>query len=77
MIIRLADVEKQISSIDESIDLDWIRPDLREALDRKQASHDINRPEAVKKRYEQVIERQEKILNTFVMMGVFWSTALS
>ncbi len=51
MIIRLADVEKQISSIDESIDLDWIRPDLREALDRKQASHDINRPEAVKKRY--------------------------
>ena len=51
MLIRLAEVEKQISSNDEEIDLDWIRPDLREALDRKEASHDINRPEAVKKRY--------------------------
>ena len=51
MLIRLADVEKQTSSEDEEVDLDWIRPDLREALDRKEASHDINRPEAVKKRY--------------------------
>ena len=51
MLIRLAEVEKQTSSNDEEIDLDWIRPDLREALDRKEASHDINRPEAVKKRY--------------------------
>ena len=31
--------------------MDWIRPDLQEALDRKEASHDKNRPEAVKKRY--------------------------
>ena len=51
MVIRLADVEKQSSNEDEEIDLDWIRPDLREALDRKEASHDVNRPEAVKKRY--------------------------
>ena len=51
MLIRLAEVEKQTSNDDEEIDLDWIRPDLREALDRKEASHDINRPEAVKKRY--------------------------
>tara|TARA_B100000902_G_scaffold63601_1_gene70346 strand:+ start:1856 stop:5230 length:3375 start_codon:yes stop_codon:yes gene_type:complete len=51
MLIRLEEVEKQNSSEDEEMDLDWIRPDLREALDRKEASHDINRPEAVKKRY--------------------------
>ena len=51
MLIRLADVKKQNLSDEEEIDLDWIRPDLREALDRKEASHDINRPEAVKKRY--------------------------
>ena len=31
--------------------MDLIRPDLQEALDRKEASHDKNRPEAVKKRY--------------------------
>jgi len=35
----------------EEIDLDWIRPDLEEALQRKQASHDVNRPEAVIKRH--------------------------
>ena len=51
MTIRLEKVEKQTSNKDEEIDLDWIRPDLREALDRKEASHDVNRPEAVKKRY--------------------------
>ena len=51
MLIRLADVEKKTLIEDEQVDLDWIRPDLREALDRKEASHDINRPEAVKKRY--------------------------
>ena len=51
MTIRLEKVEKQTSNKDEEIDLDWIRPDLREALDRKEASHDVNRPEAVKKRH--------------------------
>ena len=51
MKIRLEKVEKQSSDEVEEVDLDWIRPDLREALDRKEASHDINRPEAVKKRY--------------------------
>ena len=51
MKIRLAEVKKQISLKNEELDLDWIRPDLREALDRKEASHDINRPEAVKKRH--------------------------
>ena len=51
MKIRLAEVKKQISLKNEEFDLDWIRPDLREALDRKEASHDINRPEAVKKRH--------------------------
>ena len=48
MMIRLEKVEKQTSNKDEEVDLDWIRPDLREALDRKEASHDVNRPEAVK-----------------------------
>ena len=51
MKIRLEKVEKHTSDEVEEVDLDWIRPDLREALDRKEASHDVNRPEAVKKRY--------------------------
>ncbi|MEO0981701.1 MAG: carboxyl transferase domain-containing protein [Pseudomonadota bacterium] len=33
------------------VDLDHIRPDLREALERKAAGHDENRPEAVAKRH--------------------------
>ena len=31
----------------KDVDLDWIRPDLKEALERKEASHDQNRPDAV------------------------------
>ena len=34
----------------EELDLDRIRPDLQEVLDRKAAGHDENRPEAVAKR---------------------------
>jgi acetyl/propionyl-CoA carboxylase alpha subunit/acetyl-CoA carboxylase carboxyltransferase component len=34
----------------EAFDLDYIRPDLQEAYDRKAAGHDENRPEAVAKR---------------------------
>ena len=48
MKIRLEKVEKHTSDEVEEVDLDWIRPDLREALDRREASHDVNRPEAVK-----------------------------
>ena len=44
-IIDVPDSEKELE-----IDLDYIRPDLKEALSRKQASHDKNRPEAVAKR---------------------------
>ena len=51
MTIKLGEVKKKEASKDDQIDLDWIRPDLQEALDRKEASHDKNRPEAVKKRY--------------------------
>jgi len=43
--VEIPDSEKEIE-----VDLDYIRPDLREALDRKEASHDKNRPEAVLKR---------------------------
>ena len=75
MTIRLEKVEKQTSNEDEEIDLDWIRPDLREALDRKEASHDVNRPEAVKKGMALAIEQQGKILNIFVMKEVFLSMA--
>ena len=51
MIIKQAEVKKQSIVKNKKIDLDWIRPDLKEALERKEASHDKNRPEAVKKRY--------------------------
>jgi len=44
-IVDVPDSEKELE-----IDLDYIRPDLKEALSRKQASHDKNRPEAVAKR---------------------------
>ena len=75
MTIRLEKVEKQTSNKDEEIDLDWIRPDLREALDRKEASHDVNRPEAVKKRYGTGHRTAREILNIFVMKEVFLSMA--
>ena len=36
----------------EELDLDYIRPDLQEVIDRKSAGFDENRPEAVAKRYK-------------------------
>ena len=60
MTIKLGEVKKKEASKDDQIDLDWIRPDLQEALDRKEASHDKNRPEAVKKDTELDIELLEK-----------------
>ena len=51
MTIELAEVKQKDTKKTKDIDLDRIRPDLKEALERKGASHDINRPEAVKKRY--------------------------
>ena len=71
MTIKLGEVKNKNLSDEEEIDLDWIRPDLREALDRKEASHDKNRPEAVKKGMEQDIELLEKILKIFVMKVLF------
>ena len=48
--LRAEAVEAGDDSKDEMVDLDHIRPDLREALDRIAAGHDENRPEAVAKR---------------------------
>lgn len=45
------DVEAHDSTDVSEIDLDHIRPDLQEALDRIAAGHDANRPEAVAKRH--------------------------
>ena len=54
ILIKTAAVEipktEQHKSLAEKLDLNFIRPDLQEAIDRKQAGHDINRPEAVAKR---------------------------
>tara|TARA_B100000809_G_scaffold266249_1_gene328053 strand:- start:23 stop:3403 length:3381 start_codon:yes stop_codon:yes gene_type:complete len=50
--IEVGVVDNPDADLIEEIDLDWIRPDLEEALQRKQASHDVNRPEAVIKRHE-------------------------
>jgi acetyl/propionyl-CoA carboxylase alpha subunit/acetyl-CoA carboxylase carboxyltransferase component len=51
MTIELAEVKEKATKKTKDVDLDRIRPDLKEALERKGASHDENRPEAVKKRY--------------------------
>ena len=51
MTIQLAEVKEKTTKKTKDVDLDRIRPDLKEALERKEASHDKNRPEAVKKRY--------------------------
>jgi len=48
--IKAFDVEIPESNKKEQLDLNYIRPDLQEAIDRKQAGYDINRPEAVAKR---------------------------
>ena len=48
--IKTAEVEVPETGQQEKFDLNFIRPDLQEAIDRKQAGHDINRPEAVAKR---------------------------
>ena len=45
-----ADVPAPTSEGDQGQDLDHIRPDLQEVLERKAAGHDENRPEAVAKR---------------------------
>ncbi|MDJ0922030.1 MAG: carboxyl transferase domain-containing protein [Henriciella sp.] len=44
------DVEAGDAQTTQTIDLDHIRPDLQEALDRIAAGHDENRPDAVAKR---------------------------
>ncbi|MEM9621184.1 MAG: carboxyl transferase domain-containing protein [Pseudomonadota bacterium] len=47
-------LEQEVTAQDEGqtaeLDLDYIRPDLQEVLDRQAAGHDQNRPEAVAKR---------------------------
>ena len=50
ILIKTAAVEIPETDQQEKLDLNFIRPDLQEAIDRKQAGHDINRPEAVAKR---------------------------
>ena len=50
ILIKTAAVEIPKTDQHEKLDLNFIRPDLQEAIDRKQAGHDINRPEAVAKR---------------------------
>ncbi len=49
--VKLKEVKEKVSKKIKDIDLDEIRPDLKEAIERKEASHDKNRPDAVKKRY--------------------------
>jgi pyruvate/2-oxoglutarate dehydrogenase complex dihydrolipoamide acyltransferase (E2) component len=71
MLIRRADVEKQTSSEDEEVNLDWIRPDLREALDRKEASHDINRQKQLRRDMEQVIEQARENIEHLCDEGSF------
>ncbi len=48
--LQQADVAVAAEDADEALDLDYIRPDLQEVLDRKAAGFDENSPEAVAKR---------------------------
>ena len=48
--IETGEVENPNADQEVEENLDRIRPDLQEAFDRREAGHDINRPEAVAKR---------------------------
>ena len=50
--LQAADVAVSDEGETEEIDLDYIRPDLQEVIDRKSAGLDQNRPDAVAKRYK-------------------------
>lgn len=51
LILSPQDIAASVSDETTEIDLDHIRPDLAEALDRISAGHDEMRPQAVKKRH--------------------------
>ena len=51
MVLKAEAVEPGEAETDGEVDLDHVRPDLQEALDRIGAGHDENRPEAVAKRH--------------------------
>ena len=51
VILRPESVEATDDDTSGEIDLDYIRPDLAEALERISAGHDENRPKAVEKRH--------------------------
>ena len=50
--LQAAEVAVSAEGEKEELDLDYIRPDLQEVLDRKSAGFDQNRPEAVAKRHK-------------------------
>ena len=50
VILTEGDVQVRSEEHGQEYDLDYIRPDLKEVLDRKAAGYDENRPEAVAKR---------------------------
>ena len=52
IILQAAEVAVGDEGEKEELDLDYIRPDLQEVLDRKSAGFDQNRPEAVAKRHK-------------------------
>ena len=52
IILQAAEVAVSDEGEKEELDLDYIRPDLQEVLDRKSAGFDQNRPEAVAKRHK-------------------------
>lgn len=52
VILQAAEVAVSDEGEKEELDLDYIRPDLQEVLDRKSAGFDQNRPEAVAKRHK-------------------------
>ena len=50
--LRAQDIAAAEDAVEEELDLDYIRPDLQEVIERKSAGFDENRPDAVAKRYK-------------------------
>ena len=69
--VEEADVGAGSGTAEEAIDLDFIRPDLQEALDRHAYTLDENRPEAVAKRQQRGFRMARENIAQLVDPGSF------
>jgi acetyl/propionyl-CoA carboxylase alpha subunit/acetyl-CoA carboxylase carboxyltransferase component len=69
--IQEAEVEGGVVTAGEDVDLDHIRPDLQETIDRHSYTLDENRPEAVAKRYARGYRMPRENIGQLVDPGSF------